>query len=1478
MNESIAPGNASGYSCTPKLVTSQVDLLAAAGIEAVVDYEAYSLAYLAEAQRDYLEREGARLVLIRDRSPNGPVVKVDPRLLNLLGAKSSFASQRAVLFVVEYLGPIKEDWLRELEEMGALPIQYLSGFSVLVYGPPSAIASVAQRADVWSVATFKPELKLDTSVLNSRDRVAASVCTLDPALIDRAVKESSVTVSSFLLCHWESRLFSNGDEAVLLAGDPDVLWISPLGFASGPCNSEATWLTQSAVPDRRTLYSGGITGANQVIAVADTGLRETHEMFTEPGKVVFYDTTFGDHKDNARDQGHGTHVAGTAAGDAPPFGSYNGFDGHAIGARIVVQDLETDSTWYIWQSPSQVGEMLQRAYDQGARIHSNSWGSSAPDSYTAYAQAVDDFASHHPDSVILFAACNNGPGSSTISEFANAKNAIAVGGSENGLSGNGLYWSSSRGFAGDGRLRPTLLAPAETVHSADYQGDQLYKDMVGTSMATAAVAGSVALARAYFMEGWYSSGKPRSQMGFTPTAALLRALMVNAANEVTGPGAYTHGDSYPNADQGWGRIDMDYALYFDGDRRNLFVDDHTEALAQGLEVQYHVYVVDRGEPLEASIAWTDPAAPVSCSPCLMNDLDLEVTDPYGNTYHGNRFSGHNPGQSYIGGSPEGLNTEEDVLVLSPNAGMWTVTVRNNLQSSSAQQFGLVVTGGFDSSARLSKTPADASNPAIVVDAQRNVHTVWEDSRDGTPSIYYSESDPEGNEIRAGVKISQGESHWPSIAVSPVNGELWAVWTLHRSAIDEVTVAAKSTSGGASWLYLGMVTPRPDTSERNPSILIDGQGRKHVISKAYSPFAYPYPVVEYVLEHWTDLPEPGNYDWVVAEVFSLAINNPPCQLNPIISKPQMTLGRPTYLHVSFGFAPSPGCVGWPAGAPTEIRYARSIDRGSSWTVSLVALTRDFVRETTIGARTQLDVFVAWEDWVSYDNGFDLLFARSINDGVTWGLPVDVTPWPEYQVHPAMAIELGNKLLHLAWSDRWTWMGDDYEISHMVSGDDGLSWHGQRRLTFAPGSSDRVAMAIDSFVRVHIIWHDRRDLHWEVYSQTLPRNVQITSAVPTLEPSIGNAIDASIAVHPGDNSAQVAWSEQVAGKFGVFYSEIAWDGLVRTDREPVFLSDIDEGLTPSIAVNPVTGSIWVVWSRFDTGLQRFQLQAAVRSSGTWHTVDVPSVGYASSITPSIVIDSSGRKHIVARDYEVTPNLLREAVGYRRTASDLPGAGDWDRALPIFPDDDPNPGCPANPMIYRPKIVLRGAQSVHVSWGYAPTPGCIGGGGGFTYVEHGMSPDSGQTWSSPPNQVGVTRDYARDTSIATFGNTVVIAWDDWVSTANSFDIFAARSENGGVGWQAPQDLLPLSGNQVHSTLAWDYAGQALHMFWSDDRSGDYEVYSHESTDQGRTWNGGHRLTFSVGRSDRVSAATDMNLRCRLVWHDSRSGNTEVFYANWF
>src|SRR5262249_12977817 len=92
---------------------------------------------------------------------------------------------------------------------------------------------------------------------------------------------------------------------------------------------------------------------------------------------------------------------------------------------------------------------------------------------------------------------------------------------------------SSLGPTDDGRIKPEITIPGQNISSANSDNNTGSNNcnqvsFSGTSMASPAAAGLTALIRQYYTDGWYPSGAINAADSFVPTAALLRASLINS--------------------------------------------------------------------------------------------------------------------------------------------------------------------------------------------------------------------------------------------------------------------------------------------------------------------------------------------------------------------------------------------------------------------------------------------------------------------------------------------------------------------------------------------------------------------------------------------------------------------------------------------------------------------------------------------------------------------------------------------------------------------------------------------------------------------------------------------------------------------------------------------------------------------------------------------------------------------------------------
>lgn len=654
---------------------------------------------------------------------------------NLRFDPTRIAPGELIRYLVQFTGPVQQHWKEFITEVGGVLGNYIPNNCFVISLTPRQHEIVSSYSFVRWTDYYHPLFKLSENLSDS-ELLHKAKRTIDRGVVGSSVEESGAnTVDSekILLAvqtfkrdqlHYlygltksiEGSAVINASDTrksriilevptqdleqilILLAQASEVEWIEP--FVPPTINNdEMVWVVQQNNPGDTGLWDKNLTGVGQIIGVGDTGLDVDMVFFWDETqgipnstvnlsqrKVISYHDLAGNGDWDSHD--HGTHVAGTIAGKSTSVNS--AYNGVAYEARLVVQDIGNGGS--LTGIPGDLNTYFQQAYNDGARIHSNSWGAAVNGAYTAYAQDADEFMWNHKDFLIVFSAGNEGAEVNTIGSPGTAKNVLTSGASENGHIGydqENVAYFSSNGPTDDGRIKPTVTAPGHYISSADSDGNissynSSVQTMSGTSMSAPSHAGSAALIRQYYIDGFFPSGVRNPSDSITPSAALIKATMVNSAVNMSG----TNSDGpIPSTGQGWGRILLDNSLYFESDDHLLFISDEQSGVQTGQSNSYTLFS-DGQSPVKVTLVWTDYYPSLSSGVQLVNDLDLTVVGPQ-TQYKGNVFSG---GISSTGGLYDRLNVVENVVLPNPETGSFTITVSGFNVPYGPQPYALVVTG------------------------------------------------------------------------------------------------------------------------------------------------------------------------------------------------------------------------------------------------------------------------------------------------------------------------------------------------------------------------------------------------------------------------------------------------------------------------------------------------------------------------------------------------------------------------------------------------------------------------------------------------------------------------------------------------------------------------------------------------------------------------------------------------------------------
>ena len=379
-------------------------------------------------------------------------------------------------------------------------------------------------------------------------------------------------------------------------------------------------------------------------------------------------------------QWHSTHVAGTVGGSGA--GNAN--------ARGMADAVNLHS----WDWGNDQNEMRNEAPTAGVVISNHSYGevagwdncsgtcpwidhgTGAFGNYNTVAANWDDIVAD--TDLIIFKSAGNDrndgpdwPGGprmdgpyDCISSYGNAKNIITVGATTDA---DGMTNFSSWGPADDGRIKPDLCANGHTLTSTSL--GNTYTNASGTSMATPSTAGAGALLYELY----------ESETGNVPTAATLKALMIHGCTDLAPTG--------PDYQFGWGLVNSTESadLIFNEDWQT------SELTQTGSETTFSVTVGSATDNLKVTIVWTDPEGSPAATTALINDLDLVLEAPDDTIFLPWLLDGDNPDQDAVRGENHVDNVEQ-VVVDSPQTGVWTARVRGNAIPLGPQEFTIVAEG------------------------------------------------------------------------------------------------------------------------------------------------------------------------------------------------------------------------------------------------------------------------------------------------------------------------------------------------------------------------------------------------------------------------------------------------------------------------------------------------------------------------------------------------------------------------------------------------------------------------------------------------------------------------------------------------------------------------------------------------------------------------------------------------------------------
>ncbi len=599
-------------------------------------------------------------------------------------------------------------------------------------------------------------------------------------------------------------------------------------------------------------YSGGLghtgtgaTGAGVGIGVIDAGVDGTHPDLCgapefcrgTPVKTVQNVKFVGDtdradpvvpvegvvSTDNT--SGHGSHVAGIAAGYGTASSQPGRYQGVAPGAHLV--GLGTGEAVEVVNVLAGFDYALAHRAQYNIRVLNNSWGPGAGTPYDPdHPVNLSIDAAWNAGISVVFGAGNDGPRTDSLNAFSVNPHAISAAATRK--DGHEAFFSS-RGVPGSRLWHPTVAAPGEnivsvrsltgaTTHAGDAtsanpepmpaEDTPYYGNVSGTSMASPHVAGVVALMQhaSYATRGAYLTpqqvkdvlqGTARSALPdyqqYTQGAGLVdAAAAVAAARTATAP-AYDDGVAYD-----------------------------VRPFRGAVPFSSTVAVTPGAVSLDVMVDWT----------LLADDVDITLYDPSGAAV-GSTFLRCDPARqpngysSFCSSAPNERHT-----VAAPAAGVWRVAAGALVPTAAAVR-GLWSVAYPDGTVAV---PAPAAPAALTLTAERSVSVqghgvlltaaVVDAAGNALPNVARAWSSAGAGAVRSAEAWTAADGQAVATALSDAPGTQTVT----------VTAGGLTSAVAISWLGVELPVPGTDTPGRVSGggwYLAGGVKRHFGISASYA---------------------------------------------------------------------------------------------------------------------------------------------------------------------------------------------------------------------------------------------------------------------------------------------------------------------------------------------------------------------------------------------------------------------------------------------------------------------------------------------------------------------------------------------------------------------------------------------------------------------------------------------------------------------
>lgn len=247
---------------------------------------------------------------------------------------------------------------------------------------------------------------------------------------------------------------------------------------------------------------------------------------------------------------------------------------------------------------------------------------------------------------------------------------------------------------------------------------------------------------------------------------------------------------------------------------------------------------------------------------------------------------------------------------------------------------------------------------------------------------------------------------------------------------------------------------------------------------------------------------------------------------------------------------------------EIYYKASPDGGQTWSPDGRLTNNSAASYNPCIQVFGPDVHVVWYD--TRDGNSEIYYKRSTNGGFSWG--------PDVRMSNASGLSEGAKvtvtgaIVHVVWFDH---RNGNYEIYYKASGDAGVNWSPEVRLTNNSGASQDPSVSV-SGPDVHLVWKDDRDGNMEIYYKSSSNGG--ANWGPDTRLTYNNAGSHNPCISTTGDILHLTWTDQRDGNFEIYY-KASGDRGVNWSPDSKLSNNGGSSITSSVFVSgPYVHAVW------------------------------------------------------------------------------------------------------------------------------------------------------------------------------------------------------------------------------------------------------------------------------------------------------------------